>query len=536
MDYYKYISNIYGLNHFEADKAIRDIVKYYLGRDFDLNELGEYAGTVLYEAADYIDKIARPHLLTWGINGDRVDRVWLSPIERMVLRDLIKRFGILKYAYRGGSWLEHYASIYLVSDPGIACILTVTNQTAYAIYKYGGEDVSKFFEGLIGEGDLLFGATWFTEIQGGSDLGANETRAWMEGGKWYLEGDKKYFASNAGLADLALVSARPEGARLGAKGLALYLVPRLRDDGELNYFVRRIKWKSATVSVPTGEVEFNHSLAYLIGDVDKGIYYIMENLMLARLANAVGAIGIAGKSILESKEYIKKRSAFGKKLIDHPLIQRDIYLMDLLHRAGMIITFKAIKQFDIAWSSRPPYNADYHYARLLTHIVKNYTAEYASDITKMAMEIHGGIGFLSEFPIERWHREALITPIWEGTSNIHALDLLEVMYKKNAHKTLLEDFDGIIRGEAGYIRDAYRHMIELFSKAERLDEYSVQIYAKDMLMELGDSISSILLSVMGGETGLEEYIELGESLYKYKILKHPFYSVFSRRLVKRILE
>lgn len=411
----------------------------------------------------------------------------------------------------------------------------MTNQTAYAIYKYGGAEVKHYLPGLIGEDELLLGATWFTEIQGGSDLGANETRAWKEGDNWVLDGDKKYFASNAGLADLALVSARPEGSRPGAKGLALFLVPRLWND-ELNYYVRRLKWKSATVSVPTGEVEFRNSKAYLIGGMENGIYYIMENLMLARLANATGAIGVASKALLESKEYCRNRAAFGKKLVEHPLIQRDLYIMDLYLKAGSILTFKAISEFNNSWRAEPPYNMEYNYARLLTHIVKNYTAEYSSEITKLAMEIHGGIGFLSEFPIERWHREALITPIWEGTSNIHSLDLLETMAKKNAHEALIRDLDGLIKGESGFIINAYRHVKELLNEAEKLDEYTVQIYAKDMLLELGDTISSILLGIMGGQLGVENYLLMGEALYKHRVEGVKLYKLLSKKMLKTVTD
>ena len=535
MDYYKYLSNIYGVNHYEADHGFRDILRFFMGREPELSDLGRYVGTTLYEAADYVDKVANPRLITWSINGKRVDRVWLSPVERMVLNELIKRYGVIRVAYRGGDWLDHYSSLYLISDPGIACIITVTNQTAYAIYKYGEHEVQSYFPGLIGEAkEILFGATWFTEIQGGSDLGSNETKAWLEGDTWLLDGDKKYFASNAGLADLALVSARPEGAGPGAKALALFLVPRLWD-GELNYLVRRLKWKSATVSVPTGEVEFRRTKAYLIGDTRDGIYYIMENLMLARLANSVGAMGISAKAWLESRVYTSIREAFGKKLIEHPLVQRDLYVMELYLRAGTVLTFKAIHQFNNARDSKPPYDMDYHYARLLTHIVKNYTADYSAEVTKLAMEIHGGIGFLSEFPIERWHREALITPIWEGTSNIHSLDMLEAMAKKNAHIGLINDLEEMAGGESGYIAKARNKILELIDKANKLDNYMVQIYSKDMLKDLGDCLASILLGVMGGELGKEEYIDMGEALYRHRIEGQRIYSVIEKRRLESLV-
>src|SRR5213082_2689350 len=120
------------------------------------------------------------------------------------------------------------------------------------------------------------GATWMTEIKGGSDLGAAvETIARPAGDCWLLTGDK-YFASNAS-AELAVVAARPEAAAAGVRGLALFLVARYRHGGELNYFIRRLKDKIGT-RVPTGEVELKQSQGYLLGSAESGIYLILEVL------------------------------------------------------------------------------------------------------------------------------------------------------------------------------------------------------------------------------------------------------------------
>ena len=261
-DVYSHLSNSYGKNHFEIDKPLQLILQYFVGKVQDLSSLGSFAGKELYEVADYVDKIANPKQIMWSINGERVDEVWLAPSERLVLEKLFKEFDVNRSPYRGGTWFDHYASIYLISDPGIACILTVTNQTAYALHKYGDEEQKKLVPALIGEMNVIrYGATWFTELQGGSDLGTNLVEAIQEGNVWRMNGDTKYFASNAGLADYALVTARPKGAPSGAKGLGLFLVPKYDSSGKRNFIVRRLTEKSATISVPTGEVEFHNSEA-----------------------------------------------------------------------------------------------------------------------------------------------------------------------------------------------------------------------------------------------------------------------------------
>lgn len=520
---YSHLSNSYGKNHFEIDKPLQLILQYFTGKVTKLSSLGAFSGRELYEVADYVDKIANPKHIMWSINGERVDDVWLAPSERVVLDKLFKEFAVNRSPYRGGTWFDHYASIYLISDPGIACILTVTNQTAYALHKYGDEEQKKFISAMIGEASVVrYGATWFTELQGGSDLGTNVVEAIQDGCVWHLNGDTKYFASNAGLADFALVTARPKGAPSGAKGLGLFLVPKYDSSDRRNFVVRRLKDKSATVSVPTGEVEFHNSEAQPVGDPRNGIYYTMENLMVSRLSNSFGALGIARKAYLEAYYYSQKRKAFGKLLIEHPLVQRDLLDMEVYIEGSLAMTFKAVDHFQKSWTETPPYGDAYHYARLLTHIAKNITAEMASYTTKVAMELHGGIGFLNEFPVERLHREALITPIWEGPSNIQALDTLEVISKKNAHLTLLEDMKGLERNiprskdVAGL---AMKNMEEALRRlSSSVDETSAQFYAKDTLNTLGHAIATIMLLEIGNKLGNERFLMIGR-LYALRFLE-----------------
>jgi len=510
-DVYGHLSNSYGKNHFEVDKPLQLILSYF-GSAPKLDALGAFAGRDLYEVADYVDKVARPRLVTWGINGERVDGVWLDPAERQALEKLFKEFRVNRPPYRGGTWFDHYASLYLISDPGIACILTVTNQTAYALYKYGSKEQKKLVPGMIGESSsVVYGATWFTELQGGSDLGANLVESYQQDGNWRINGDTKYFASDAGLADYALVTARPRGAPEGAKGLGLFLVPKRDSAGKRNFDVRRLKDKSATASVPTGEVEFHGSEALPVGDLRNGIYYTMENLMVSRLANSFGALGIARKAFLEAYFYSQKRRAFGKPLIEHPLVQRDLLDMEVYIEGALALAFKAVDQFERSWKDTPPYTSAYHYARLLTHIAKNVTADMSSHVTKAAMELLGGLGFLNEYPVERLHREALITPIWEGPSNIQALDMLEVMAKKKAHTTLLEDMKSVLGGITegqDLAQRMLKAMEEALSPLSSVDATAAEFSSKDVLNRLGHSIATVMLLAVGNRPGMQRFVAI----------------------------
>jgi acyl-CoA dehydrogenase len=139
---YGFISDAYGKNHYEIDRPFKQLLRGYDGSQ--LSEVGDFAGKELYEVSGYVDKVARPKLVFWSSSGERVERVWLEPAERAVLERLVKHFKVNEKPYTSGDWFHYFCCVYLIGDPGISCILTVTNQTAYAIYKYGDESTKKF--------------------------------------------------------------------------------------------------------------------------------------------------------------------------------------------------------------------------------------------------------------------------------------------------------------------------------------------------------------------------------------------------------
>jgi alkylation response protein AidB-like acyl-CoA dehydrogenase len=311
--------------------------------------------------------------------------------------------------------------------------------TAVPLAKYGSAELqARFLPQLSRKDDSVWqGATWMTEIKGGSDLGAAvETIARPAGDGWLLTGDK-YFTSNAG-AELAVVAARPEGSAAGVRGLALFLVPRYRKDGQLNYFIRRLKDKIATRSVPTGEVELKDSEGYLLGVGESGIYLILEVLNLSRVANSVVSVALAQRAMADALSYAEHRAAFGKRILDHPLLRHQFENRLNALQSAFALAWESVQLLNDVWMERPPYSDRYHLFRLVAHLAKYWTAEFAVDTAKWAMEVHGGLGVLAEYGAERWLREAMILAIWEGTSHRQILDGLEVMERKRAHKLLFQ--------------------------------------------------------------------------------------------------
>ncbi len=519
------ISYAYGENHWRIDPDLPVVLRHFWPQweqaEKDLEHYGALAGREVYETCYHVDRQARPVLVQHDVDGNRVDRVRLAPAERDLLRTLAP---VMRPPYEGGSWHHHYALGYLIADPGLFCVLTITQQTVYAIHKYAPEH-AEWKEKLL-SGDA-FGATWMTENQGGSDLGANRTRAANENGGWRLYDGDKYFASGAGLADIAITTARPEGAPEGPKGLALFLLPRLNAKGELNFRVRRLKDKSATRAVPSGEVELDGAEAWLIGKAEKGIYYTLENLTVSRLTNATAAMGIARKAAFEAGGRVMHRRAFGKSLIEHPLVRRDLTDIAVRLAGGTALAFRAVAAFDGVWHQHPPFDDDYHAARFWSHLAKVRTADHAAAVTRLAMELFGGLGFLEEYAVARWHREALITPIWEGPANIQALDMLEAIAKKHAHEAFVAEITELL-GRAGTeeAEIARRRLDETLSaQAAAQSRAGAEWIAKHTLRRLADAAAVALLYDLAPAGG-ERYAKLA-ALYARRFLAGEEYPAWA---------
>lgn len=387
-----------------------------------------------------VDRAGTPWLRMFDDSGRRVDEILYPPDYWQMLRRGYQA-GVVWRVFAEHSLIPHYLLGYLTSfyDAGLYCPYTVSLSTAVPLAKYGTEAVkARFLPAMLRRDETVWqGATWMTEIGGGSDLGATvQTTAVQAADCWYLSGDK-YFASNVG-AELAVVAARLASGPADIRGLGLFLVPRYRADGSLNYTIRRLKDKIGTRSVPTGEVELRHSEAYLLGLAEWGIYLILETLNLSRVANSVGSVALAQRALADAVAYAHRRQAFGKPIAEHPLLRHQIEKRIVELEAALALAWEAVRLLDQLWQATPRYPEQYHLFRLLAHLAKYWTAEYAVQTAKWAMEVYGGIGTLAEFGVERWLRDAMILPIWEGTPHRQILDGLEVMERKGAHRMLFQ--------------------------------------------------------------------------------------------------
>lgn len=490
-----------GVNYVADDLPLLEALDHYGFRtDPDLESLGSYVSEELVETLDFIDHHAKPVLQNWGISGDRIDYVRISPDHARALQRL-QGYGVISRMQKDrGSLMYHFVSGYVISDSGIFCTLTLTAQTAYALGKYGDEALKREFLGRFYDpAEPWFGATFYSELQGGSDIGANNTTAAPAGNMYMLNGNDKYFASDAGIADAAVVTGRLSGSPPGAKGISFFFVPAYRKDGTLNYNIRRLKDKLGTTAVPTGEVEFKDSEAYLLGDHDKGIYMAMEVLVISRIDDAIAAVGIARKALWEAYLYSNVRTSFGKRLIEHPLMYRDFIEKEVELEAALALSLLSAREFDAVRQVEPPYNDQYQLARLIGNMAKSLAAETSASITRYAMEMVGGIGFFEEFPMAKFHRDSIVTSIWEGTTNIQALEILEVVSRKKG-LDLLRDF---LNREIGTLREtgARKRMAGEVEKAiswavTTLAAGNPEFHAKEIMMRLAEVTSLVQMALI----------------------------------------
>jgi alkylation response protein AidB-like acyl-CoA dehydrogenase len=295
--------------------------------------------------------------------------------------------------------------------------------------------VARYLPGLTAQDmdALIQGAMFMTEQQAGSDVGSIATIARKQGEQWALYGDK-WFCSNAD-AGLALVLARPETAPAGTDGLSLFLLPRTLPDGKPNrYSIVRLKDKLGTRAMPSGEIRLEGALAWLVGDPRQGFKQMADMINMSRLSNGMRAAGLMRRALTEALFVAGNRKAFGKKLIELPLMRRQLLKLMLPAEAARSVLFFVSKELEKSDSGDEMARRR---VRLLTPLIKFRACRDARKATGDAMEVRGGVGYTEEWSDPRLVRDAHLGSIWEGTSNIVALDVLRAIRREHCLEALL---------------------------------------------------------------------------------------------------
>ena len=445
-----------GINLFEAD-ASRDLIRAYLSEQLHqhllphLSRLGLLAGTQLDELAGIADKNP-PQLSVRSRSGIDESRVIKHPAYVELERWAYSEFGLAAMSHRAGvlGWPEpmppaaKYALTYLFvqAEFGLCCPVSMTDSLARTLKKFGDPALVEKVLPMVTTQDfdaLHQGAMFMTEQGAGSDVSATTTLAHKQpDGQWLLTGDK-WFCSNPD-AGFAMVLARSENTP-GLKGISLFLLPKTLSDGTPNnYRILRLKDKLGTRSMASGEIRLEGAHAWLVGERGKGFLHMADMINNSRLSNGVRAAGLMRRALTETLFAAKHRRAFAQRLIDMPLMQRQILKMAVWTEQARTMVFqtaKALQAFDQNPSERP-------LARILTPLIKFRACRDARKVTGDAMEVRGGCGYIEEWSDPRLLRDAHLGSIWEGTSNIVALDVIRAIRRENALPALRSLVDTLL--------------------------------------------------------------------------------------------
>ncbi|PLR82632.1 isovaleryl-CoA dehydrogenase [Bacillus canaveralius] len=447
--------SLYADNFFAGDETLLKILKQHLPAEFyeyavgHLTQYGQKCANEIDLRAKHTDREGQPVLNRYDKYGEEVSEVWVNEgYEKTAVESY--GTGMVGYVHKEipelgatGNYVYSYALGYLVSqtDPGFYCPVTLTMATAYLLDHYASDELKKRFLPHVcatGDVELYEGATFLTERQGGSDVGANVVKAVKDGEDYRLYGEK-YFASNAGRCGVAMVLARREGAPEGTKGLTLFAVPWKGEDGKLNGLrIRRLKDKLGVRAVPSGEVEFDGAKAYVVGDETRGFYYMMEALNLSRICNAVASIGIMKRAYHEAKQYASARHAFGNSLLKYPMVKQTLSKLQAKLQVEVAAVFDLIALYDKVTSGTAS-DAEVLLHRLYIAILKKETAETAIHFAHESIEMHGGNGYIEDFVTPRLLRDAQVLTVWEGTANILAHELIRLVNKFSIHQLFIEE-------------------------------------------------------------------------------------------------
>jgi acyl-CoA dehydrogenase len=485
------------INFFTADPDLSFLLQRHLAeKDYEralpiLTDMGAVASQRMDELAQIANRQG-PVLMQFDKRGQRVDEVIFHPAYHELEKIAYQDFAIAACSHSEGTlgWPGKvpqpvkFALGYLgmQAEAGVFCPVSMTDALARVLERYASEPLKRrFLPGLtaLTMAELKQGAMFLTEKQGGSDVGLTSTVAKprpsnniSENGlqpEWELWGDK-WFCSNVS-ADLILTLARPEGAPGGTRGLGLFLVPRLLDDGMHNaYTINRLKDKLGTRSMATGEVTLQGAQAYLVGNRERGFVQMTEMINLTRIWAAIGSLAAMRRSYLEALVHTRSRIAFGRPLAEHPLMRRQ--LVDLLIEVEGCAALAFETTAVLERVDRHGVEEDRRLLRILTPLCKYYIPKRGEYVTLEALEMRGGNGYVEDWVNPRLLRDAIVNVVWEGSSNVIVLDVLRVIEREGAGAALYHMLHTRLQSlQHPVVAPVVQQMLTLVSQlAERLQE------------------------------------------------------------------
>ncbi len=527
-----------GVNLFATDPGLQSLLPVYLPPELvthlwpQFMRLGELAGGRLDELASTADKHP-PELQYRSRAGLDEQKVLKHPAYVEMERLAFSEYALAAISHRTDllGWpgqmpaTAKYALTYPFAQAefGLCCPVSMTDALTRTLKKFGAPElVARYLPSLtsLDMDELSQGAMFMTEQGAGSDIAATETLARPapeHPGAWLLEGDK-WFCSNPDAA-LAMVLARVDGGPAGMKGVSLFLLPRDLEDGSHNrYRIIRLKDKLGTRSMASGEIRLEGARAWLVGEPGRGFAQMADMVNNSRLSNGVRAAGLMRRAVSEAFYIARHREAFGKKLIELPLMRRQ--LMKLLlpseqARTMMFQTAEALRRADAGDAGA------YSLARILTPLIKFRACRDARKVTGDAMEVRGGCGYIEEWSDPRLVRDAHLGSIWEGTSNIVALDVIRAIRREQSLTALMAHLEKLL--DETTMDDALRTRLQdVMVRAVALANAAVadggEALARRAASALYHTTSAVAMAWESARIGTPERLQLARLVLQHRLL------------------
>ncbi len=424
---------------YAADVPLREAVQREGGAwaEERLIALGTEIGTPEMFHVGHLANKNPPELQIFDRFGHRIDEVEFHPAYHQLM-DLAARHQLPTLPWkerRPGANVARTAMMHLLTqvEAGVLCPVSMTYAVMPALMAqpdvaevWAPRILAAQYDPRLLPADQKRGVTFgmaMTEKQGGSDVRANSTvarpiGAGGPGGEYLLTGHK-WFCS-APMSDAFLTLAKTD------RGLSCFLVPRFRPDGTRNtIFVQRLKNKLGNRSNASSEIEYHDTWAQMIGEPGKGVRTIVAMVHHTRLDAGCAPVGMMRQALTRAIHHVRHRTAFGKLLIDQPLMRNVLADIALDVEACTAMAFRVARSFDEA----PGDEDQARFSRLATAVNKYWTNKRCPQLVYECLECHGGAGYIEESILPRLFRESPLNSIWEGSGNVICLDVLRAIHR-----------------------------------------------------------------------------------------------------------
>ncbi|MCF8332226.1 MAG: acyl-CoA dehydrogenase family protein [Bacteroidales bacterium] len=469
-----------------------------------LDIIGEIAGETIAENAESVDtdgaKVVNDHVVYAKGTAENIDKLSNANLFGLSLPRKYEglNFPIVPYVMS--------AEIISRADAGFANIWGLQD-CAETIHEFADEEMKEEVLPRFNR-DGITAAMDLTEPDSGSDLQSVQLKAHYDESKktWILNGVKRFITN--GDADVALVLARSEDGTKDGRGLSLFLYEKESD----KMIVRRVENKLGIKGSPTTELVFKDAPAKLIGNRKMGlIKYVMALMNSARLGVGAQSVGIAEAAYREAILYANEREQFGQAIIKFPAVYEMLTDMEVKTTAIRSLLYETSRYVDIyktylfiseerklEKAERQEMKKYQRLADIFTPLTKLFSSEFANQIAYDALQVHGGSGYMKDYPVERLFRDARITNIYEGTSQLQVVAAIRGV-SNGAFLKVMEEFSGqSVKPEMEYLHKTLSKMKDQYEKAVRKvrdfedDEYW-DFHARRLVEMAGNIIIGYLL-------------------------------------------